>query len=181
MSLKFTYPGTTFKEQRPLPNYDGTVGVLWTRKSSSAMEAGSRILLLFGGMEQGGGQSYTRQLTAVDVDNRLWWYVDATQWEMLSPRAYACAGIIDNRLFVFGGVHLVGQRPVPLKSFSIAEYTMGHWRWIVTDREYPNNVPDFGCSGDCIPVQGQKKILLTPGLIGRSQSVRVYEHLILMK
>ena len=162
-----------------MPNHDGAVGVLWTRKSDpAAAKDGSRILLVFGGKEQGEGQasteSYTRQLTAYDIDNRLWWYVDAAQWEVLCPRAYACAAIIDNRLFVFGGVRLAGRRPVPEKSFSIAEYTMDHWRWIVTDRGYPNNVPDFGSCGDCIPVQGRKKILLTPGLIGRSQSVRVY-------
>jgi hypothetical protein len=171
-TMSFTHPGTALKEKRALPNHCGASSTLWKFE-------GSRIILLFGGEErEGSPASATRYLTAFDIDNHIWWYVDASQWDTLSPRVDACATTIDNRLFIFGGRHIVERRFVPAKSFSVAEFSENRCNWIVVDKAYPRNVPDFGFKGMCRPLRGQKKICLIRGLTGRAKHVRIYLHLI---
>lgn len=172
--FSFTSPGTTLKEKRALPNhYCGAASAFWKFK-------GSRIILLFGGEEREGSiDSASTRLTAFDIDNYLWWYVGAAEQERIPPRVDACATIINNCLFLFGGDVCLeeGQEFLPARSFSIAEFdsTMDRWRWVVYNQKYPDEVPNFGSLGGCMPIQDGKKILLTPGITDDgSEKVRIY-------
>lgn len=155
-----------------MPTHNGAASALWKFGNS-------RIILLFGGEEhEGTPESSTRHLTAIDIDKRVWWHEDALQWEKLSPRHHPIMAITENHIYIFGGLGMdaTGRQLIPMKTFAVAtfEITTNRWCWVVLDQGYPNHVPNLGHLGDYLPVDGQKRILLTPGLIGKAEKVRIF-------
>jgi hypothetical protein len=121
-----------------------------------------KFLLLFGGRNK---ETLSRDLIAVNLDE-LTWFIVQVEGASVLPRQSSSMVVIDNRLFIFGGIGLSGRRDNEiLNSYCVAEYSNHDtkWRWIVRDEQYPDHIPSLGQDSRAISVYGGKKILLTAG------------------
>lgn len=111
-------------------------------------------------------------MIAIDVDTLRWWYVKVHGGPVNAGIHHSLVAI-NNRIYVFGGKKEFVQEAC-YASYSIAEYSSdkGIWSWVVCDHPYPPHVPSLGSGGTATPVYDGKKILLTPGRLGDTHSVR---------
>lgn len=119
--------------------------------------------MIFGGYDQAKSE-LSAGLIAVDLDRLSWWWVRLEGPPVIS-RFSPTMVAIKNRLFIFGGL----QDDLVLRSYSIAEYADGAWRWTV--RDHPACYPDgselpsepFALTASAVTLYQGKQVLLTPG------------------
>nr|GAT48216.1 predicted protein [Mycena chlorophos] len=126
--------------------------------------------MLFGGFGEAGVSGH---LICVDLNNLIWHHALEESGEV-QARTGATMIAHKNRLFIFGGRDSLDDDATIFRSFSIATLDADGWKWTVSDRALPPNVPNLGYLMRATLVYGGKKILLTEGNVtSKKKSIRL--------
>lgn len=168
-SLRFDHPYDPFSQDGIKPQ-QCELPRLHCAASTFLHLNGGNFVLLFGG-HNGAKDRVTSDLIAIDVDTLRWWYVKV-HGGPVNDRIHHSLVAIDNRIYIFGGKREFDAQAPCHASYSIAEYSLdkGVWSWVVCDHPYPAHVPSLGHGGTAMAVYDGKKVLLTPGRLGKSSS-----------
>ncbi|KAK0484503.1 hypothetical protein IW261DRAFT_1331192 [Armillaria novae-zelandiae] len=121
---------------------------------------GWRYVFSFGWYD---GTEINSQLITINVDTKVWSVVPVEG--TVAPRMDAAMVGIENHLYIFDGRQRFEHGSPNLNSYSVAECTNAHWRWICKDVPYPPYIPDLGFGGKALAVHGGKQVPLTTGRI----------------